>query len=217
VAAIGADGARERAFSLAFRCILAVPKQVLQILRICFNQLHRSLQSAGSFKKVFSMRLCAIALCLNLVLSVPALAAGTQTATDVHTTLVAAYQGSGVAQYQLALMLMTGKGLNPDMALAVNWLQCAANQGVPDAQFQLAQLELENQAPGGKTAAYKWLLLSEGKNEDRIALRKQVEAGMRPELVSIIGKQAATWRPKISPLTPYVKGKRPPCFDDQVK
>lgn len=163
------------------------------------------------------MRMYAIALCLNFVVAIPAFAAGSPSSTDVHSTLMAAYQGSGIAQYQLALMLMTGKGLNPNKELAVNWLQCAATQGITDAQFQLAQLELKNEAPGGKTAAYKWLLLSEGKNPERIALRKQVEADIRPELVTIIGRQALTWRPKISPLTPYVKGKRPACFDEQAK
>jgi hypothetical protein len=139
----------------------------------------------------------------------------TATIADPHATLVAAYQGSGVSQYQLALMLLTGKGMSPDPNLAVSWLKCASNQGIGDAQYQLAQLEIANQAPGGKTAALKWLLLSEGKNPDRVALRKKVEADMRPELTSIITKQAAVWRPTVTPMTEYVKGKRPACFDQK--
>lgn len=158
------------------------------------------------------MRSCFMALGLSFVLTVPAFAGAT---TETHTTLISAYEGSATAQYQLALMLMTGKGVEQDKKLAASWFQCAANQGVTDAQYQLAQLELKNEAPGGKTAAYKWLLLSEGQNAERAALRKQVEADLTPPLVSIIRKQAATWKPKIQPLVPYVKGQRPACFDEK--
>ena len=155
------------------------------------------------------MRSCFMALALSLALTCPAFAAAP---TDTHTTIVAAYEGSAMAQYQLALMLMTGKGVEQDPKLAGSWFQCAANQGVTEAQYQLAQLELKNIAPGGKTAAYKWLLLSEGKIPERVELRKQVEADMQPELVSIIRTQAATWRPKVETPSAYVKGQPPACF-----
>ena len=158
------------------------------------------------------MRAYFLALVLSLMLATPAVAAGGPNGTDVNAIIVAAYQGSGIAQYQLALMLLSGKGVQASPDLATKWLQCSANQGVTEAQYQLALVLLKGK---GKTAAYKWLLLSEGKNPDRIALRKQVEADMQPELVSIIAKQATTWRPTIQPLTPYVKGRHPACFDEK--
>ncbi|MEZ0224853.1 MAG: hypothetical protein ACAH83_09890 [Alphaproteobacteria bacterium] len=120
---------------------------------------------------------------------------------DVHGIIVAAKQGSSVAQYQLGLLLLSGQGVTQNRKLAATWFDRAANQGIIDAQWELSQLILDKTVAGGNTAAYKWLLICSGKNPERIELRDQVEKELPPALVPIIRKQAAGWRPKAEKLS----------------
>ena len=146
------------------------------------------------------MRSFLAALCLTCFLAVPALAAQNQqnqmSALDIHTIIDQANAGSPTAQYQLGLMLLSGVGVTRDPVKAGAWFQRSAIQGVPNAQFELAKLQLAGTAKGGKTAAYKWLVLSAGKNPDRIALRDKVSTDLDPDTVTLIQKQAASWRPQ---------------------
>ena len=116
--------------------------------------------------------------------------------TDVHTIVDAANHGSAAAQYQLGVMLLSGKGVTKDPVKAGGWLLRSAQQGTAGAQFELAKLQLAKIAPGGQTAAYKWLILSAGNDPDRIALRDQVAALVDPQLVPVIKRQALTWKPQ---------------------
>jgi TPR repeat protein len=142
------------------------------------------------------MRAFFAALVLSLLLSGAAFADTPMTGNDVRSIVTAANQGSGVAQFQLGVMLLTGTGVAKDPNKAGAWLIRAANQGVSGAQYELAKLQIAGTAPGGKTAAYKWLILSAGTDPDRIALRDRVAADLQPELVDVIKKQAATWKPQ---------------------
>ena len=144
------------------------------------------------------MRSYFMALCLAIVMAFPALAAkqGEITAFDAHIIIDQANMGSPTAQYQLGLMLLTGQGVTKDPVKAGAWLQRAARQGLTNAQFELAKLQLAGTAQGGKTAAYKWLVLSAGKDPDRIALRDKVSLDLDPGTVALIQKQALTWRPE---------------------
>ncbi len=122
---------------------------------------------------------------------------------DVHSVIVQAYEGNRVAQYELGVLLLNGVGVAKDEKKAATWFLRAANQGVPEAQWETAQLQLQGIAQGGKSSTYKWMLLSEGKNPERIAARKKVEQDIPPELAAIIQKQAATWQPTIEPFKAY--------------
>src|SRR5947209_17852740 len=103
------------------------------------------------------MRSCFMALCLSVFLAFPALAAQNAiSAFDAHIILDEANAGSPMAQYELGLMLLSGQGVTKDILKAGAWLQRSAIQGVSNAQFELAKLELAGAVPGGKTAAYKW-------------------------------------------------------------
>ena len=119
---------------------------------------------------------------------------------DVHGIIIAAKQGSPIAQYQLGTLLLSGQGVTQNRKLAATWFDRAANQGIIDAQWELSKLILDKTVAGGNTAAYKWLLLCSGKNPERIALRDQVETALPSELVPIIRRQAAGWRPKAEKL-----------------
>jgi hypothetical protein len=127
---------------------------------------------------------------------------------NVHSVVVSAYEGNKVAQYELGLMLLNGTGVAKDVNKSVSWFQRSATQGVTDAQWELSQLQLQGVTHADKSATYKWMLLSEGKNPDRIAQTKKVEAELPPELVSIIQKQTAVWKPIPEPFKPYTPPRR---------
>ena len=48
--------------------------------------------------------------------------------------------GNGIAQYNLALMYLQGKGIEVDYLKASEWFQQSAEQGDADAQYKMAQL-----------------------------------------------------------------------------
>ena len=48
--------------------------------------------------------------------------------------------GNAEAQYNLAMLYRTGKGVEKDMGASFKWFQQAAEQGIPDAQYYLAHM-----------------------------------------------------------------------------
>jgi len=48
--------------------------------------------------------------------------------------------GDAEAQYNLAMLYRTGKGVEKDISASFRWFQQAAEQGVPDAQYYLAHM-----------------------------------------------------------------------------
>lgn len=72
----------------------------------------------------------------------------------------AAQRGNASAEYFLGHMFMTGDGASKDDAAARYWLVAAANQGLPQAQFEAGLLLARR--PGFESAmeAYKWFELA---------------------------------------------------------
>jgi len=60
--------------------------------------------------------------------------------TVVLLLLPLAERGDPIAQYNLGIMFLQGKGVTKDNAAAVKWLKKAADQGNSDAQSSLAIL-----------------------------------------------------------------------------
>ncbi len=51
-----------------------------------------------------------------------------------------AKNGDAEAQYNLAMLYRTGKGVEKDLSASFKWFQQAAEQGIPDAQYYLAYM-----------------------------------------------------------------------------
>ncbi|MCF6256772.1 MAG: sel1 repeat family protein [Gammaproteobacteria bacterium] len=51
-----------------------------------------------------------------------------------------AEEGNAEAQYNLAMLYRTGKGVKKDMGASFKWFQRAAEQGISDAQYYLAHM-----------------------------------------------------------------------------
>lgn len=59
--------------------------------------------------------------------------------------LYAAEEGSPLAQYNLAILYFTGRGVETDFEQAFRWTEAAAEQGHLNAQFNLGSLYFEGQ------------------------------------------------------------------------
>ncbi|NQV70818.1 MAG: sel1 repeat family protein [Pseudohongiella sp.] len=64
-------------------------------------------------------------------------------ATAFREFSLAAEEGLDLAQFNLAILYFTGRGVEKDEALAFKWTLAAAEQGHTDAQFNLASLYSE--------------------------------------------------------------------------
>jgi TPR repeat protein len=70
----------------------------------------------------------------------------------------AARAGDAGAAYWAGLMVRNGKGTAPDSAATRRWLAQAADGGVPEAMFLLANLLIEGEGgPVDTAAAHAWL------------------------------------------------------------
>ena len=100
-------------------------------------------------KRTSSTAMAAI-LGLLLAVSSPSFATDTPKTASVPTaTLAAAQSGDVMAEYQLAEIYFTGKGLPaPDYPKAKEWYAKAAEQGHGLSQLRLAFLNAENHFPG---------------------------------------------------------------------
>jgi TPR repeat protein len=68
-----------------------------------------------------------------------------------------AQQGDAAAQFNIALLLNTGRGVPEDKAAAVSWYRLAAEQGYAKAQFSLgAMYERGDGVPQDYAEAAKW-------------------------------------------------------------
>jgi len=70
----------------------------------------------------------------------------------------AALAGNAEAQYQLASLYRSGRGVDQDDALALKWMKAAAAQDHVKAQFNLGKMYLSGRAgPADVAAAKPWL------------------------------------------------------------
>lgn len=85
--------------------------------------------------------------------------------------------GDPTAQYNLAIMHMTGNGANRDVAEAVRLFTQSARQGYAPAQRQLAQVYLRGDMVGkSKVVAHSWLnLASKGTGSEADGARLEME------------------------------------------
>jgi TPR repeat protein len=60
--------------------------------------------------------------------------------TALHEFTIAAEQGLDLAQYNLAILYFTGRGVEKNVGLAFKWTEAAALQGHVAAQFNLGSL-----------------------------------------------------------------------------
>jgi len=70
-----------------------------------------------------------------------ALAGDYQTALEEFT--IAAEQGLDMAQYNLAILYFTGRGVEQDFSAAYHWTRAAAEQGHLQAQYNLGSLLMD--------------------------------------------------------------------------
>jgi TPR repeat protein len=124
-------------------------------------------------------------------------------AQAAHWYLKAAEQGHALAQFNLAIMYVTGQGLPQDEYKAMEWMQKAADQGDAGAQYYIGmkhhRASLDGQpesAPESRITAYKWLRLAatQGYRGARAAWTF-VTLGMTPEDVADGRRRVAAFVP----------------------
>jgi TPR repeat protein len=110
----------------------------------------------------------------------------------------AAERGDAAAQYSLALMYDSGKGVPQDDAEALRWYQEAAEQGYGPAQYNLSMVYFFGKGtPQDSVAAYKWIILASAQGEEHAedALPKLAEK-MSPEQIAKAQAAAQAWKEK---------------------
>lgn len=86
--------------------------------------------------------------------------------TAVRQFREAAEQGDAAAQYNLALMYSSGKGVPEDAVEAMQWFRKAAEQGYAFAQYNLSMgYYFGHGVPQDYVEAYKWLALAADQGE----------------------------------------------------
>jgi TPR repeat protein len=119
-------------------------------------------------------------------------------ATAVKQFREAAEQGDAAAQYNLALMYGSGKGVPQDDTEAMKWYSKSAEQGYAYAQYNLSMVYFFGQGvPQDYVAAYKWLILAadQGENHAKEAMPMLVKK-MTPEQISEAQAAAQAWSEK---------------------
>lgn len=114
----------------------------------------------------------------------------------------AAERGDAKAQYNLALMYDSGKGIPQDDAEALRWYHEAAEQGYAAAQYNLSMVYLFGKGtPQDSVTAYKWIILAAANGEEHAedALPKLAEK-MSPEQIAKAQEAAQVWKEKHSKL-----------------
>lgn len=112
----------------------------------------------------------------------------------------AAERGDAKAQYNLALMYDSGKGIPQDDAKALEWYQKAAEQGYAPAQYNLSMVYFFGKgAPQDSVAAYKWVILANANGEEHAkdAMPKLAEK-IPPEQIAKAQEAVQAWKEKHS-------------------
>ncbi len=118
-----------------------------------------------------------------------------------------AEQGNALAQFNLGLMYMEGKGVPQDDAEAVKWYRKAAEQGVTEAQYNLGLMYDDGRGVGLRFGvallmqAHMWFDLAASgyapgeKRDIAVNNRDLVAKRMTPAQISEAEKLAREWRP----------------------
>jgi TPR repeat protein len=84
----------------------------------------------------------------------------------------AAEQSNRYAQYNLAVMLMKGQGVEQNVKEAVNWFVRACDQDVPEAQLALADLYASGQVPAPTPEAARQLYALAAAQGNQVAAQR---------------------------------------------
>lgn len=92
---------------------------------------------------------------LLLTILLPRLLCAADPTPDIQTLERAAQQNDAYAQLNLGAAYDNGTGVTRDIDMALHWYQKAAEQGLAEAQFNLAHLLAENEM--GASLAAEWM------------------------------------------------------------
>ena len=111
---------------------------------------------------------------------------------------MAADQGNLLAQYNLGVMYLVGRGVPQNDAEAVRWYRMAADQGFTLAQRNLGFMyENGRGVPQNYAEAYKWYTLSAAQgNAVAVTYRDRVLGKMTPAQIAEGQRLVAAWRPR---------------------
>ena len=70
---------------------------------------------------------------------------------------VASESGEAISQFTLGFMYWSGRGTEPDPDTALKWFRKAADQGVPEAMYNVAKILLSKDSEQNRDEAIRWL------------------------------------------------------------
>ena len=70
---------------------------------------------------------------------------------------VASESGEAISQFTLGFMYWSGRGTEPDPDTALKWFLKAADQGVPEAMYNVAKILLSKDFEQNRDEAIRWL------------------------------------------------------------
>lgn len=110
----------------------------------------------------------------------------------------AAERGNAKAMHNLAVLHAEGVNGKPDYATATEWFRRAAELGVRDSQFNLAVLLGRGLgAPTDLAKSYLWFSVAADQGDtDAARKRDEVAQRLKPEELTSVRTQAASWKPK---------------------
>ena len=82
---------------------------------------------------------------------------------------VAAKSGDAMSQFLVGFMHWSGRGTEPDEEKALEWFLPAAEQGIPEAMYNVAKLLLSKDYEKNKDEAMGWLVRSSNAGYDAAA------------------------------------------------
>ena len=109
--------------------------------------------------------------------------AGADYASALRILQPLAKSGERIAQYHVATLYRSGRGVLADNATALDWMRKAALQGEPEAQLSLGRMYLEG-VDGIRDyfLAYTWFLVAERNGARAVpAERNEAQAGLQAE------------------------------------
>ncbi len=79
---------------------------------------------------------------------------------------VASESGDAISQFTLGFMYWSGRGTEPDPDTALKWFRKAADQGVPEAMYNVAKILLSKDFDQNRDEAVRWLKRSSNAGYD---------------------------------------------------
>ncbi len=107
-----------------------------------------------------------------------------------------AREGDAKAQLEFANLLLKQHDSTKNRQVGLGYLEKAANQGLPRAQFQLAKYIDEKSPPADYPIAYMWYTLAQRSGEKHIdKALKQLTAKMSPDQLQAAQALIDAWKP----------------------